>query len=50
VRSCGPSLSLQTPLTLKVKKSLNFLSGYTETSSIHNRTVVNFVFENVDMK
>jgi hypothetical protein len=36
--------------TLKVEKSLNFLSGYTETNTIHNRISVNYVLENVNKK
>jgi hypothetical protein len=36
-------LSLETLLTLKVEKFHNLLSGHTESSSINNRTTVNFV-------
>jgi hypothetical protein len=38
-------LSLGTLLTLKVKKVSYLLSGYMETSSIHNRTTVDFGHE-----
>jgi hypothetical protein len=39
-------LNLGTLLMLKVEVS-NFLSGYTETNSIQNRTTVNFVLADV---
>jgi hypothetical protein len=45
VKPFAEGLSLKTLLTIP-----NLLSGYTETSSIHTRTAVNFVLENVNRK
>jgi hypothetical protein len=43
-------LSLETLFTLKVGKVPHLLSGYTEAISIHNRSGVNFILENVNKK
>jgi hypothetical protein len=43
----GPSLET---LPMLKCKSLCLLSGYMETNSIHNRTTVNFVLENINKK
>jgi hypothetical protein len=43
-------LSLETLPTLKVEKSVNLFSGYTETENIHFTTTVNFAFEKVNKK
>jgi hypothetical protein len=42
-------LNLEILLALKEEKS-NLFSGYMNTNSIHNRTTVNFVLENVNKK
>jgi hypothetical protein len=40
----------ETLLILEMEKSLICFSGYTETNSIHSRTTVNFILENVNQK
>jgi hypothetical protein len=43
-------LSIETLPTLKAEKVSNLLSGYTETSNIHNRITFDFVLANVNKK
>lgn len=50
VAHLGEGLSVETLLTLKVGKVPHLLGGYTEAISIHNRTGVDFILENVNKK
>jgi hypothetical protein len=47
VTHIAEGLTPETLLTLKFRKVSNLLSGYTETYSIHNGTIVKFVFETI---